>query len=58
MNTVTLEELKAMTAAGESETVEFKKTTGQRSEAARSLCAMLNNRGGSVIFGVAPDGSV
>ncbi len=55
---MTLEELKAMTAAGESETVELKKTTGQRSEAARSLCAMLNSRGGSVIFGAEPDGSL
>ena len=45
-------------AAGESETLECKRTTGERREAARTLCAMLNHRGGRVIFGVAPDGRV
>jgi ATP-dependent DNA helicase RecG len=41
---------------GESETLEFKRTTGQRREAARTICAMLNHHGGRVIFGVEPDG--
>ncbi len=44
--------------AGESETQEFKRTTGQRREAARTICAMLNHRGGRVLFGVEPDGRV
>lgn len=44
--------------AGESEVLEFKRTTGERREAMHALCAFLNHRGGRVIFGVAPDGSV
>lgn len=43
---------------GESETVEFKKSTGERVQIAETLCAMLNARGGSVLIGVAPDGAV
>ncbi|HWO56403.1 MAG TPA: RNA-binding domain-containing protein [bacterium] len=42
-------------ADGESETLEFKATTGERREAARALCAMLNHRGGRVLFGVSSD---
>lgn len=45
-------------AAGESETLELKRSTGQRREAVRTLCAMLNHRGGRVLFGVEPDGRV
>ncbi len=41
---------------GESETLEFKSTTGGRREAAVSLCAMLNKQGGRVLFGVTPEG--
>ena len=44
--------------AGESEQMEFKATTGQRREAARTLCAMLNRHGGQVIFGVEDGGHV
>ena len=47
-----------MVAAGESETLEFKSTTGTRREAARTVCAMLNQQGGQVLFGVTPDGQV
>ncbi len=36
----------------------MKRSTGQRSEAAKSVCAMLNNRGGSVVFGVEPDNTI
>ncbi|MCQ3804333.1 MAG: ATP-binding protein [Acidimicrobiia bacterium] len=43
-----------MVAGGKSEHVEFKATTGERKEAARTLSAMLNGRGGSVLFGVSP----
>jgi ATP-dependent DNA helicase RecG len=47
-----LEELQKLVVEGESEGLEFKKTTGQRSEAAKTVCAMLNGRGGFVLFGV------
>ncbi|MGH3939103.1 MAG: ATP-binding protein [Pseudonocardiaceae bacterium] len=45
-------------ALGESETQEFKVSTGQRSEAAKTLCAFLNLKGGRILFGVDPTGSV
>ncbi len=48
---MTPEQIATLAAAGESETVEFKRTTGERREATRTLCAMLNHRGGRVLFG-------
>ena len=38
-------------------TLEFKTTTGTRREAVATVCAMLNQRGGHVLFGVLPDGA-
>ena len=55
---MTREDIATITSEGESETLEFKLTTGTRREAARTVCAMLNNSGGQVIFGVSPEGSV
>ena len=45
-------------ADGESEALELKRTTGERKEAAKAVCAMLNHRGGRVLIGVEPDGRV
>lgn len=53
---MTLDQIAALIASGESETLEFKATTGTRREAAATVCAMLNQRGGCVLFGVSPDG--
>jgi ATP-dependent DNA helicase RecG len=53
-----LAQLQTIVAQGESETLEFKTTTGQRSEAMHDLCAMLNHRGGRVFFGVEPQGKI
>jgi ATP-dependent DNA helicase RecG len=55
MTSITLAQVTAWTAAGESETLELKRTTGERRAAMQTLCAMLNHRGGRVLFGVAPD---
>ena len=55
---MTPDQITAWAAAGESETVEFKRSTGERREATRTLCAMLNHRGGRVLFGVEADGRV
>jgi ATP-dependent DNA helicase RecG len=55
---MTQAELQQLVAQGESETVEFKKTTGQRQRAAETVCGMLNAQGGFVLFGVTPDGDV
>ncbi len=55
---MTREEVAALASMGESEVLEFKATTGTRREAAATVCAMLNQRGGLVLFGVAPDSRV
>lgn len=49
------DEIRSLIEAGESQTVEFKRSPGQRTEAARTACAMLNGTGGSILFGVEPD---
>ena len=50
---MTLEIITTLTAAaGESETLEFKETTGTRREATMTVCAFLNQGGGQVLFGV------
>jgi ATP-dependent DNA helicase RecG len=55
---MTLAELHNLILAGESQTLEFKQTTGQRSRAMETLCAMLNGEGGRVVFGVTPEGKL
>lgn len=57
--TMNLEQLRTLVAQGESESLEFKRTTGQRSEAFKTVCAMLNGTlPGFVIFGVTNDGQI
>ena len=53
---MTIDQIAALATTGESETLEFKETTGTRREAAMTVCAFLNQRGGQVPFGVAQDG--
>ena len=55
---MTPDDIAALAAAGESETLEFKKTTGGRGPATKTLCAFLNHRGGRILFGVKRDGTV
>ena len=55
---MTPEQISALAAEGESELLEFKQTTNARREAAQTLCAMLNQRGGRILFGITPDGKV
>lgn len=52
------DDLANLVAQGESETLEFKKTTGERVEATKTVCAMLNHRGGVVLIGVTDDGTI
>lgn len=54
-NAATLSEVRQVVAGGESLQAEFKRTTGQRSEAAKTVCGMLNASGGFVLFGVSDD---
>jgi ATP-dependent DNA helicase RecG len=53
-----LEELQKLVAAGESENLEFKKTTGQRTEAVKTICALLNDLGGFLLFGISDKGEI
>jgi ATP-dependent DNA helicase RecG len=54
-----LSQLKSLAKYGESDVLEFKKTTGQRSEAMRKVCAFLNSEiGGTVLFGVSDNGQI
>jgi len=53
-----LKALKLLVSGGESETVEFKKTTGQLRRAAETICGMLNGTGGRVLIGVTPEGRI
>ena len=53
-----IDQITTLTASGESETVEFKETTGSRREAAMTVCAFMNQSGGQVMFGVKDVGSV
>lgn len=55
---LTLAAVKRLVAAGESETVELKRTTGELREAGQTLNGFLNQRGGVVVFGVAADGRI
>jgi ATP-dependent DNA helicase RecG len=52
------EQLLAWVEGGESETQEFKLSTGQRTEAVRALCAFLNHRRGRVLFDVDAQGRI
>lgn len=53
-----LRELSKLVIDGESERLEFKRSTGQRTEAAKTVCAMLNGLGGFVVFGVTDKGDL
>jgi ATP-dependent DNA helicase RecG len=53
-----LEVLRQLVAQGESERLEFKKTTGELKDGMATVCAMLNGRGGRVLFGVTPSGKI
>lgn len=47
---MTLDQIIALAAPGESETLECKTSTGTRREAARTVCAMLNHRGSHIFL--------
>ena len=51
-------EIEQIVKEGESETLEFKKSTAQLRRAAETLCGMLNGHGGRVLIGVTSDGHV
>ena len=55
---MTRDELRRLVAGGESETLEFKRSTGQLTRAGETLCGMLNGEGGAVLLGVTDAGEI
>lgn len=55
---MTLDNLQKLIAQGESETLEFKKSTARLHAAFETVCAFLNNKGGIVLIGVRDDGKI
>jgi len=55
---VTLAELEALISTGESEQLEFKRSTSLLRAGCDTLCAFLNGRGGTVLFGVSDSGRI
>ena len=50
--------LQTLVAAGESERLEFKKSTGELKGGLETTCAFLNGQGGKVLFGVTKSGRI
>jgi ATP-dependent DNA helicase RecG len=50
--------IEELVADGESESLEFKKSTGERSRVARTICGMANANGGTVLIGVLDGGKI
>lgn len=55
---MTPDQIVALAAAGESATLEFKKSTAEKDRACRTLCAFANGQGGRVLFGGTAAGKV
>ena len=53
-----LNKLKDIIAQGESDILEFKKSTAQLRRAGETLCSMFNGNGGMVLIGVTPSGRI
>jgi len=54
----TRDQAESLAASGESETLEFKTTTGARREVEMIVCALLNQRGGQMLIGFTPQADV
>jgi ATP-dependent DNA helicase RecG len=52
--TTTLATLQSIVVRGESQTLEFRKSTNELHRAGLTLCGFLNTNGGQVIIGVTP----
>ncbi|MBI2191318.1 MAG: ATP-binding protein [Planctomycetes bacterium] len=51
-------QLAALVIQGEGAALEFKRSTGELKEGMQTLCAFLNGSGGTVLFGIRPDGTI
>jgi len=55
---ISISQVEQWVRAGESETLELKRSTGERKSAVQTLCGMLNHHGGRILFGVEPNGRI
>ncbi len=55
---MTLDDLQKLIFKGESEILEFKKSTARLHAAFETVCAFLNSKGGAVLIGVGDDGKI
>lgn len=53
-----LKDIEVLAKQGESDTLEFKKSTAQLKNTGETLCAFLNNKGGIVLIGVSDKGNI
>lgn len=53
-----LDDIRSLVKQGESETLEFKKSTGELKQVGPTLCGMLNRSGGTILVGVDPQGKI
>jgi ATP-dependent DNA helicase RecG len=53
-----VEYIKQLSAHTETDSVEFKRSTGQLERGMETLCAFLNGDGGYVLFGMGDDGTI
>lgn len=53
----TARQIASLVKSGEGAQLEFKRSTGELKEGMRTLCAFLNGSGGTVLFGVRPNGT-
>jgi ATP-dependent DNA helicase RecG len=52
------DQLEQLVRHGETETIEFKKSSAQLRRAMETLCGMLNGAGGRVLIGITPQGKI
>ncbi len=53
-----VDEVLELIGKGESETLEFKRSTASLREAIETSCAFANHRGGHILFGIGEDGAI
>ncbi len=57
-STFKLREVADLVKQGEGPTLEFKRSSGELKEGMQTLCAFLNGSGGTVLFGIRPNGTI
>jgi ATP-dependent DNA helicase RecG len=53
-----MREISELVLGGESESVEFKKSTGSLREGIETICAFASHQGGYLLFGVEDNGAI